>query len=431
VATTPSTETDGLSDDRMVAARSLPRVRVPRYYGWTVLAACSSALFGAVALSNPVLGAFVDPLESSFGWSRTELSIGLTAGMFASAAMAPFVGMLLDRHGGRWVIATAAAVMCVVLLLLASMNALWQFVVLYGVGRMVQGSAVRSATYVVSSNWFVRRRPLANSVVSTAERIGQGTMPLALSFLIAGAGWRAGWVSLSAAVLVCSVIPAAVWIRRRPEDHGLSPDGDAAHMAVKHAIEGDPSLGEAVRTRLYWSIALALVLFTFSGAVVNFHTIPLLQEQGLSLSEAASAVSAFSIAGIAGGLLAGPIGLRLSSKWAFVGALVAQGGAVLLLGQATTVGQAIGAALLYGLPFGAAIPLANTVVADAFGRRALGAIRGSIEPAQLPMMALGPLAVSVWFDASGGYDGPIFLVSVAFVLAAVVLAASGRTKGSG
>lgn len=402
---------------------ALPRVRGPRYYGWTVLAACSSALFGAVALSNPVLGAFVEPLEEAFGWSRTELSIGLTAGMFGSAATAPLVGMLLDRHGGRWVMASAALVMCAVLLLLATMQTPWQFTALYAIGRMVQGSAVRGATYVVASNWFVRRRPLANGVVSTAERVGQGTLPLALSFLIAGVGWRAGWFALSVAVLVFSVIPIVWWVRRRPEDHGLLPDGDPGSGVVSHDLESDLTLREAVRTPGYWSLASALVLFTLAGAVVNFHTIPLLQEQGLSLSEAAGAVTAFSVAGIGGGLLAGPVASRVTSRRAFAGALAMQAVAVLLLGNAATPLEASGAALLYGLPFGAAIPLGNTVVADLFGRRALGTIRGSIEPAQLPMMALGPLAVSVWFDASGSYGGPVVFVAVAFALAALALLA--------
>lgn len=416
-----------VSDD-LGTARSLPSPRGPGYYGWTVLAASSSALFGAVALSNPVLGAFVEPLEEAFGWSRTELSIGLTVGMFASAATAPFVGVLLDRHGGRWVMASAAAVMVLVLLALTGMNALWQFVLFYAIGRMVQGSAVRSASYVVASNWFIRRRPLANGVVSTAERVGQGTMPLALSFLIAGAGWRAGWLALSIAVLVFSVIPVALWVRRRPEDHGLLPDGDEASGPVVAALTSDLTLREAVRTFAYWSLASALVLFTLGGAIVNFHTIPLLQEQGLSLSEAAGAVTAFSVAGIAGGLLAGPVALRWSSRSVFAAALLMQGGAVVLLGQASTPIAAVGAALLYGLPFGAAIPLANTVVADCFGRRALGTIRGSIEPAQLPMMALGPLAASIWFDASGSYDGAVALVAAAFILGAVALLGAARAE---
>lgn len=405
------------------AEQPLPALRAPGYYGWTVLGACSSALFGAVALSNPVLGAFVEPLEDAFGWSRTELSIGLTIGMFGSAATAPLVGMLLDRHGGRWVMSAAALVMCAVLALLATMDALWQFTALYAIGRMVQGSAVRSATYVVASNWFVRRRPLANGVVSTAERVGQGTLPLALAFLIGAAGWRAGWAALSVSVLVFSVLPVLWWVRRRPEDHGLFPDGEAGSGTTATTLDGDLTLREALRTPAYWSLAAALVLFTLGGAIVNFHTIPLLQDQGLSLSQAAGAVTAFSVAGIAGGLLAGPLALRITSRHAFAGALAMQAVAVLLLGNAATPLEASGAALLYGLPFGAAIPLGNTVVADLFGRRALGTIRGSIEPAQLPMMALGPLAVSIWFDASGSYAGPVVLVAVAFVLAAVALLA--------
>ena len=44
--------------------------------------------------------------------------------------------------------------------------------------------------------------------------------------MIANWDWRAAWVMLSATMLCVGVIPAALFIRRQPEDMGLAIDGE-------------------------------------------------------------------------------------------------------------------------------------------------------------------------------------------------------------
>ena len=47
------------------------------------------------------IGPFIEPLQQAFGWSRAQISIGLTISSFISAIFCIPVGILVDRTGPR------------------------------------------------------------------------------------------------------------------------------------------------------------------------------------------------------------------------------------------------------------------------------------------------------------------------------------------
>src|SRR5512139_2327697 len=47
------------------------------------------------------MGPFIEPLQQAFGWSRAQISIGLTISSFISAIFCIPIGMLIDRIGPR------------------------------------------------------------------------------------------------------------------------------------------------------------------------------------------------------------------------------------------------------------------------------------------------------------------------------------------
>ena len=49
--------------------------------------------------------------------------------------------------------------------------------------------------------------------------------PLAVQFVLLAVGWRCAYVMLGALVLSLAVLPSLRYLRRRPEDEGLLPDG--------------------------------------------------------------------------------------------------------------------------------------------------------------------------------------------------------------
>jgi MFS family permease len=391
-----------------------------------VAGAAFFATFGSVVFFNPVLGVFSQLLEEDFGWTRSEVAGAVSLGSLVAGLASPVTGVVLDRWGGRWVIVGAGLVMAACALALSQMDALWQLLLFYAIGRAVAVGAMSPAGFVATANWFIRRRPMVSGIVAVGPRIGMALFPVVVALAIQVSGtWRAGWLAL-AVIAVAVTVPSLLFMRRRPEDMGLLPDGDAAPDDLDGLpappAERNFSLREAVRTRAYWLLGGAIALVMFCGGAVNFHQIPHLVDQGLPRTQAALVVTVFSVTGACGAILGGIVAQRLTMRWTQVIALSGMSVAVLFLMNAATFGGAMLYAVSYGLFFGVEVSLSQVIYADYFGRRSMGTIRGSFQPVQLATNAAGPFAVGVWYDHTGSYDAAFVSFAVLFVLAALAMA---------
>src|SRR5262245_14934745 len=70
-----------------------------RAYGLIVLSAMIGVSMGTVPTST--LGMFMEPLQREFGWSRTEISYGLSVFAIVGLPLAPMGGLLVDKFGAR------------------------------------------------------------------------------------------------------------------------------------------------------------------------------------------------------------------------------------------------------------------------------------------------------------------------------------------
>ena len=406
-----------------------PQPRFGRwFYGWTIVGVAFLTTFAHVGYLNSVLGIFQPALHEEFGWSRAEIAGALTIGSLAGGLLAPFFGVIIDRHGARWMIAGPALALAAGCLLLAEQRELWQFYLIFAAGRALAISAMMAAAVVAVSNWFIRRRSLAIAIGTLGIRAGNAVVPLIVALVIAARGWPDGFRSLGVVFLVFGIVPALLLMRRRPEDMGLRPDGDPPVTPAERRSAAllDPAwtLRAAVRTRAYWLVGAAFALAIFGNGAINFHQIPHLVDQGLSTTQAALILTVMSIAGAAGGLISGVIATRLRSRWTMVGALLLQCTGVLLLLAVDSFGMALLYALWYGLFFGMMVTQLHVIYADYFGRWQLGLIRGSFQPVALAFNAAGPLVLGIWFDRAGGYEGPFALIIAFFLVAAGALAAA-------
>jgi hypothetical protein len=69
-----------------------------------------------------------------------------------------------------------------------------------------------------------------------------------VQFLILALGWRMAWGILGVVVFFMSGIPSLLFLRRRPEDMGLLPDG-ATPVSYKRGTE-DPLKEEVLPERV-------------------------------------------------------------------------------------------------------------------------------------------------------------------------------------
>src|SRR5687767_13816498 len=97
------------------------------FYGWWMLAASVVAMAFGSGVSFWAFGLYVEPLESEFGWSRTEVSLGFSAALLVSGLAGPFVGWWIDARGARSAILLGGTLTAATYVLLSTTNSLWQW----------------------------------------------------------------------------------------------------------------------------------------------------------------------------------------------------------------------------------------------------------------------------------------------------------------
>ena len=176
--------------------------RLPFFYGWVVLGCAACAGFARQGPAVATLTIFVVPMTTEFGWSSSEMSGAVALGGILAAVTSPMLGPLVDRHGARVMLCSAVLITGMAALLLSQTSSLLMFYLFFCVARMNFAGPFDLGIYGAVNSWFIRRRPIANSMVTAALMIGLTSMPLIAHFAMEKGGWRAGWIAVGMTVLL-------------------------------------------------------------------------------------------------------------------------------------------------------------------------------------------------------------------------------------
>jgi sugar phosphate permease len=222
----------------------------------------------------------------------------------------------------------------------------------------------------------------------------------------------------------------------RPEDVGLTPDGDGqsadngaqSQTPTAAEMEVQWTLREAMRTPAMWALAIVggLVFFIHTG--VNIHQAAFLRDQGISASVAASALAVLAGGTAVGSIIWGSLLDRFPVKAVYAATAAWLGAMALLFLLVDSAGMAFAAAALFGIGIGGLLVVPPVAIADYFGRDSIGAIRGVTEPFVSGGQAIGALGAGVIFDLTDSYTATFPVFSVAAGLAVVLLLAVRRPR---
>ncbi len=401
------------------------------YYGyWLVLAGFVTQFFSVGAM-NYSIGAFMLPMTSDLSWTRAEFILPRSLGQFVMAFTGFYIGSHVDRLGARPFMLAGLALLTAALWALSLIQTWWQWVLLNGilltVGAALIGSLVVNVTL---SKWFVAHRGQAIGWASMGVSFaGIGLTPVVTGFIDAH-GWRAGWQAMAVATLVLA-LPAALMMRRAPEDHGLNPDGRSAEQmasadGARAQADYDASLTrqQALRMPLFYMLVGAFSMFQVLIPVVLFQTIPFMTDAGYSRSTAALMITVASVPALVTKPLWGWLIDRMNPKPLAAFSVALSGAALIMIVfsvQARSMNLEYLAFFLLGIGWGGTIPMQEVIWASYFGRRYLGAVRSAALPFALILSAAGPLAVGHYHDRVGNYDGAFLVVGCMSLLAGVLI----------
>jgi predicted MFS family arabinose efflux permease len=384
--------------------------------------------YSTSVLSSYGLGPFVEPLQREFGWSRANISFGLTIVGLSGAVLSIPLGIMVDRFGPRRVALVGTVLLPAAFALLgtatgslANWYALWAVIACSNF--WIQGTVWVAAV----GSRFDAARGLAMAITMSGGSLTSAALPLVATYVIETAGWRAACMAVGGLWFVVAFPPIFLFFRGARDDGQAS--GRGAHRTDQPAPAALSGLtvAEALRMRQFYQLLAASGFFAFGGIGLMVHFVPVLTDAGASPLGAAGVTSLVGIFSIIGRLSTGFLIDRYPAR--HVGALVfllpVFTCLLLLTSGADPAGQ-IASAVCLGFTLGAEIDVIAYLAARHFGLKHYGALFGSMTTALALGTALGPLAAGAAFDIFGSYAAFLVLTAVLMAIGSLSLAALGE-----
>jgi len=380
---------------------------------------------------------FFLPMSQELGLSRAATSLVFSLARAEGAIEGPFAGYLIDRFGPRPLMMAAMLLSGVGYMMLAGVNSYAALLVVYlGVISLAFSAGFMHSPMVLANTWFIRKRALAMTLVSSSIGIGGTLITPVLSYLVYNYGWRYGAFAAGLGLILIG-IPLALPVRRSPESMGLRPDGDgdeptrttpssepvghSTHSSASPWEEAEFTLREAMKTSAFWLMILATIGRVAAFNTITVHFIPIMVWKGLSQPRAATLLATMALVSLPTHLLLGWLADRMNKPRLMACSMVVGVGSLLLLAY----GQAEWTLWLFVILFTVVesiFPVGWATVGDFFGRKHFGTIRGTMSAFYLWGAAVGPVIAGAVYDRHQSYAPMMTGLIACFVLAAIFYA---------
>ena len=384
-----STSTTPSSGQRwlIAAAGAVVMLAIGGVYGWSV---------------------FTGPLQEEFGWTSTQALLPYVV-LHGVIFVGTFVGgRIQDRIGPRPVALAGIAVYSVgvgLSALTSEPEHLWVMIVTYGVlGGLGLGLAYIVPPAVLSK-WFPDKRGLANGIA--VGGFGAGALitgPIGEPMIAAFGSVPPVLGVLGIGYLVVGVA-ASLLLRDPPSEDDDEDTGDDDEEAG-----GDFSLGEALRTPQFYLLTAMFTLSVVIGNAFISQASPIAQEiSGVDAGAAALLVGVIGLFNAGGRPGWAAVSDKLGRMTTFRVLLPISAVAFALMPNAGTIFAVLFVlACIAILNYGGTFGTMPSVSADFFGTTNGGAIYGIMLIAWSLGGVIGPLGMSMVYEATGSFDGALY-----------------------
>jgi MFS family permease len=359
----------------------------------------------AVLITEPAAG-------SEF--SRALLSAAYGGSVLTAGAAAVAVGRIGDRAGVRWLMAGGALVGAAGLIGFSLAQQGWQVLALWW---LVLGPAAAMTLYepayiAIQQAFGSEERARAIAVLTVSAGLSGPLFTWGTGVLVDELGWRAATRVLAAA-FAAAAPPAALLIPARPAARPRArPD---PHEARRHFRDA--------RVRLF-TIASILAYGAIEATVV--HRVARFQEAGFSLATVTAWAAVSGLLTLPGRYVLPLLAARLSPPRLLAAVLAVLAASTALMVSGAAYWQMALSFVLFGLVFGAALPLRALVMGDWTATAVFGTVMGI----QAALIALGraglPALTGGLHDLLDGYGAAMALQTALLAVSVGLVLTSAR-----
>lgn len=394
--------------------------------GWKLVIAAMMG-FSFFSVMAPAVSLFMQPLDSEFGWTRTQASMGVSISGAVVALLSPFFGVLIDRWGPRHIAVPGLVLSGLSIAAFSLANgSITQWVCLWLVYGLTSLSVKATIWTAAVANAFNQARGLAIGFTMAGAAVAQIIAPLLLNAIIEHQGWRAAYLWLGLGWGGIAFLFSFFWLSgkgARDEPGSPSPQPDHCAEQVQHGL----SIQQAWRDVSLWKIALSTFVIMTVTVAVLVHQFPILTEAGVTRSRAAQLAALAGLAGVFGKLLTGWFMDRWHARWVGgVTILISSLTFVLLLCADRSPGLILLAMVINGYAAGAKLQVCGYLTTRYAGLRNFGAIFGFMASILALASGLGPIIGGLSFDSYGSYTPLLIGGMVASIIGGLLLISLGK-----
>ena len=377
--------------------------------GWRVVFACFVSAVFAWGFGFYAHGIYLVELQKVHGWSTGLISSVITGHYVLGALLLPRIAEAIGRFGPRTVFLCGLAVTGGSLLLLPSVTAPWQLVVLYAL--MAPGWNATSVAPIAATigQWFDRKRGLAlNLALSGATVAGLVVAPSLLA-AIPRLGFAEAERLLVVIGLVLAVGTVALFVRRGPLSFRPTGLKQSRLAPLRHWH--------------FWSISAPFAFVLMSQVGFLTHLVPLIAGRAAdgAAVDPGLAVAVNAVMALVGRIVLGFVIDRLEPRRASALCFLVQVAAIAVLARAEAPLVVYGACAVYGFSVGNNITLSPLIIQREYAAAEFPAIVALSTAVVQILYAFGPGLLGILRDAFGGYGVPLGVCMALNLAASVVI----------
>ena len=405
----------------------------PIHWAWVVLGSSFITLFITYSIRIGAYSVLLPEMIKDLQITKAQAGMIKSAFSLVYLLLAPLMGWLTDRIGGRRVISFFCLFLGAGTFLMGKAENLAGSVIFYSiVGIGAAATWVPIATIIQS--WFgIRKRGFALGLLSSSYGLGYGLMGLILPAIVLRYNWRVGWFILGIAGFSLFVLNG-LFVREQPQKMGLSPWGGSLEDR-KEVTRSSQSRGyaEILKRGRFWVIGISYFAIAYGTyAVVDFIVTYGVMELKIPYQTASLFITVLAFAGIPGGILIMFLSDHIGRKKSLViiQALIALTVLFVIFWGKTTSLLMVGMGC-FGFFYAPIFPMYAACVRDYFAKEITGTVLGLMTIFYGVGMMVSPALTGHLADVTGSFRWSFGLGALTAFVAAIVIGFLRRPRESG